>query len=251
MITKSEIKEIKSLHLPKFRQMYNKFIAEGEKTCLDLIRSGRFRPDSIYLTHDAISAAVKIEKKLEHLIKPVSNTQMEQMTALRSASPWLCVFEKNVLSLHSDLKLLNRVIFLDKIQDPGNMGTIIRIADWFGIDLVVRSEESADFFSPKVVQSTMGSLGAVHLATASLEDLVRFYQLPVLGTFMNGTAIYETKIPESCILVIGNEGNGIQVENEIFITQRISIPGNEKRSADSLNAAVATGILCSYWNRPL
>jgi RNA methyltransferase, TrmH family len=146
MITKSEIKEIKSLHLPKFRQMYNKFIAEGEKTCIDLIRSGRFRPDSIYLTHDAIPTAVKIEKKLEHLIKPVSNTQMEQMTALRSASTWLCVFEKTELILHPGLKLLKRIIFLDKIQDPGNMGTIIRTADWFGIDLIVRSEESADFF---------------------------------------------------------------------------------------------------------
>jgi RNA methyltransferase, TrmH family len=95
----------------------------------------------------------------------------------------------------------------------------------------------------------MGSLGAVHLVTASLEDLVRFYQLPVLGTFMNEQAVYETTIPESCILVIGNEGNGIQAENEILITQRISIPGNERRSADSLNAAVAAGILCSYWNR--
>lgn len=227
--------------------MYNKFIAEGEKTCMDIIRSGTFPLIAMYLTQDGRIADAKLEKMLNPLIKTVTSKQMEQMTALKTSSNCLCVFEKKELQFSANIKDVHKVLYLDRIQDPGNLGTIIRIADWFGIELVVRSEESADFFNPKVVQSTMGSLGAINLATTSLGNLIKSFHYPVYGTFMDGIPVSKIALPEKCIVVIGNEGKGISDENAQLITQKVAIPGNPKRSADSLNAAVATGIICSHW----
>jgi TrmH family RNA methyltransferase len=128
------------------------------------------------------------------------------------------------------------------------MGTIIRTADWFGVECVVRSEDSADFFNPKVVISSMGSIGAVRLCTGSMDEVIKkLPNLAVIGTFMDGLPIDDYNFPDASIVILGSEGNGIRPEYAAKVRHKISIPGRRDRSADSLNVAVATGILCDHW----
>jgi len=248
LITKSDIKFVKSLHFPKFRQIHNKFIAEGEKVCTDILQKETFRIHAVYHTKDVRVASSKVMKNILKTSNQINEREMAQISALTTPTSVLCVFEKNELKLNDALKDIRSVIFLDRVQDPGNLGTIIRIADWFGIEMVARSPESADFFNPKVVQATMGSMANVRLITSEINALTEFYpSKPVYGTFMEGKNIFDNKPEPSSILVIGNEGKGISPETEKYIHHKINIPGSPDRVADSLNAAIATGIICSIW----
>ncbi|MBK9150899.1 MAG: RNA methyltransferase [Saprospiraceae bacterium] len=248
MVSKSEIKEIRSLHLPKYRQQHRLFIAEGEKTCRDLIAQGTFPLRTTYITHEAVEKGLHFPHIAKEKIKTVTATQMEQMTTLRNPTEILCTFEPfetPVIQIPADIK---SVLYLDRIQDPGNMGTIIRTADWFGVECVVRSEDSADFFNPKVVISSMGSIGAVRLCTGSVDEVIK--KLPnsaVIGTFMDGLPIDDYNFPDASIVILGSEGKGIRPEYATKVQNKITIPGRLERSADSLNVAVAAGILCNHW----
>ncbi|MBK9254312.1 MAG: RNA methyltransferase [Saprospiraceae bacterium] len=248
MITKSDIKFVKSLHFPKFRQIHNKFITEGEKVCIEILQKESFRIHAVYHTKDVNVAGSKVMKNILKSSLLINEREMEQISALTTPTSILCVFEKTEIKFNETLKDIRSVIFLDRIQDPGNMGTIIRIADWFGIEMVVRSPESADFFNPKVVQATMGSIANVHLITSNIAEVIKFYpSKAVYGTFMQGENIFENPPADSSILVIGNEGKGISADTEKFVHHKISIPGSPDRVADSLNAGVAAGIICSIW----
>jgi TrmH family RNA methyltransferase len=172
--------------------------------------------------------------------------QIQQMSGLRSARSVLALVEMPTpqsIPLQPD----GFSLVLDTIQDPGNMGTLLRIADWFGIQHIIASEDSADLYNPKVIQSSMGSFLRVQVSFTSLADWLRQYESPVMGAVLNGKSVYEESPREQAALIIGNEGNGIQPELLSLIRIPVSIP--RLGGAESLNAAVATGILLSYLKR--
>ena len=168
---------------------------------------------------------------------------MTKISALKTNSPVLIVLEKK--SEETDYEKLNsgHAIYLDDVQDPGNLGTIIRIADWFGINTIIRSRGCADFYNPKVVQSTMGSFLNVSLFTESFDELV-ISNHKTVGAVMHGASISEFSWPEKTMLIMGNEGKGISAPIHQEIDHHVTIPGSESRVADSLNVGMATGILC-------
>ncbi len=230
--------------MPKFRQMYHKFIAEGDKTCIEFAKSTKFEISHIYTTdprHDITSV------KKACPISVIKKDEMAQISALKTPTSVFLVLE-----MPSTVESIvpQRAIYLDGVQDPGNVGTIIRIADWFGVDTVVRSSESADFYNPKTVQATMGSMANIQLLTLEIDQVAQ-WKLPIIGTKMEGSPIHTTTLPKQGVLVMGSEGSGISPSTEKFLTQVISIPGSSDRIADSLNVGIATGIICSQWTEKL
>ncbi len=244
MISKARIKHIKSLHQPKFRQMYNIFIAEGDKVCTELLKTPKFKIDSIYIINDSLH---KYEKLLGGMVAElVTPNEMEQISTLKTPSDILLLLEIREDGDNVLLKPNISAIYLDGIQDPGNTGTIIRIADWYGVDVVVRSPQSADFFNPKVVQASMGSLVNVALITADYSKILSSGK-DLYGTFMDGVDIHTITMKSDAILVMGSEGKGISPELEKSIQNKISIKGSRSKIAESLNVAVAAGIICERW----
>jgi TrmH family RNA methyltransferase len=171
---------------------------------------------------------------------------MDQISGLKTPSDIIIVLDQKQDEINILSQRGTSAIFLDGVQDPGNVGTIIRLADWFGIHAVIRSVDSADFFNPKVVQATMGSMANVHLFQAELADLTQ-YDKDIAGTYMEGQSIFNTALSSDTILVLGSEGKGIRPENNQWITQKISIPGAKGKLAESLNVSVAAGIIASVW----
>lgn len=246
MISKSKLKDIRSLHLPKFRQMYDKFIAEGEKVTTELLNNRKYYIDDIFITASAVK---KYQKTIDNNnCNIVSDKEMTSISALKTPSDILLVLQRSEDSLDYLSKVDTCAIYLDGVQDPGNVGTIIRVADWFGIDGVIRSEDTADFFHPKVVQSSMGSMVNVQLSSTYLSKIKSFNK-PVFGTYMNGQNISNTSIANNAIIVMGSEGKGISKENEAYIDQTITIFGQSSKVAESLNVSVAAGIICAFWKK--
>ena len=246
MISKSQIKDIKSLHLSKFRQIYNNFIAEGEKVCIELLKSNKYQILKIFIIQEDSFRFEPFVSKFSSITYLVTEREMGQMSALKTNSNILLLLEKIEESLYNISNSKFSAIYLDKVQDPGNVGTIIRIADWFGIDAVIRSHESADFYNPKVIQATMGSIVNVNCITAELSELSKLNK-PIYGSFMDGKKLNDLTLDPNGIIVLGSEGQGISIGNEKYINQRITIPGAINKTAESLNVGVATGILCAHW----
>ncbi len=246
MISKAKIKDIKALHLSKFRQIYNKFIAEGDKVCIELIKNTKYNINQVFITQGYEGKYSKYLKDTTAEIEIISPKEMEQISLLKTPSDIFLLLEIKEDNTNDLLKPESSVIYLDGVQDPGNVGTIIRIADWFGIDAVVRSEDSADFFNPKVVQASMGSMVNVKLVTSDLQQTIT-KEKSVYGTFMNGISIKDVEIPKGSILVMGSEGRGISPQNEKLINHKITILGSSNKIAESLNVAVATSIICAAW----
>ena len=235
MISKSQIKLIRSLELKKNRKRENLFVAEGPKVVGDLLRAG-FVPHSIYSTASRPDAQL------------ITEDELRRISFLQHPQEVLAVFEipSPVATHPSPLSLA-----LDGVQDPGNVGTIIRIADWFGIDTIYCSPDTADVYNPKVVQATMGSLAHVHIVYCDLVQLLSDAECPVYGTLLDGRNIYQEELSERGIIVMGNEGNGISAAVREKITHRLLIPNYHQGSdtAESLNVAIATAITCAEFRR--
>jgi RNA methyltransferase, TrmH family len=229
--------------MPKFRQMYNKFVAEGDKVCQEFFNSNKYPIEAIYITPEYSTHAIL--PSLQSICQVISHAEMAQISSLKTPSPLLIVLRKPQ-SEDFDGQLPARAIYLDGIQDPGNLGTIIRVADWFGIDTVIRSAETTDFYNPKTVQATMGSIVNVKLFSSSIAE-ISSWQLPLIGTDMNGEILTTFKLPSQGILIMGSEGKGMADEVKSHLSSTISIPGNANKIAESLNVAIATGIICSHW----
>lgn len=223
--------------------MYGKFLVEGDKLVRELLASN-VKTDAIYALEGWKSA--NTTNKAE--ITVVSATDLERISTHESPNQVIAVAEIPQAS-YSNQPLSNGLyIALDQIQDPGNAGTIIRIADWFGINTIFLSESSVDIYNPKVVSSAKGSLFRTQCHYIDLAQLfMNNSSLPVYGTFMEGDNIYKTSLDKSAIIVIGNEANGISTDVAAYVTHKISIPNFGK--AESLNAAVATGIVVSEFRR--
>ncbi len=239
MVSKNQIKLINSLQQKKYRKLHNLFIAEGKKVIQELI-DANFSLEHLFVTKTNL-----FDQK--HAANLILDSELKKISALTSANDCLAVFKikENSTSTSSGLELA-----LDTIKDPGNMGTIIRLCDWFGISKIICSEETVDMYNPKVVQATMGSLARVNVVYTNLETYLKATNLEIFGTYMEGENIYTKELPASGILVMGNEANGISSEIESLVTQKISIPrfGNLQQT-ESLNVATATAIFLSEFKR--
>ncbi|HLV23688.1 MAG TPA: RNA methyltransferase [Moheibacter sp.] len=233
MLTNSETKLINSLVKKKFRQKYNKFIVEGVKIVDEAINSS-LQIHKIFTTDSSFNL---VENSLEF----ISEQELKKISQLVQPNTVLALCEI------PDEKPINTegfILALDDVRDPGNLGTIIRLADWFGIGQIICSNETVDVYNPKVIQSTMGSFLRVQVNYLNLKDFFQSYKNPVLGAFMEGENIYQTKFPENATLLMGNEANGISKELFELITQKISIPKmGSLQKTESLNVAMATGII--------
>jgi len=240
MVTKNQIKHITSLQQKKYRKQHHLFIAEGKKVIQELIDGG-LNLVQIYTT--APNNWI-LDKRL---IETVSLVELNKMSALSTANDSLAIFTIPEVPFENLGKI---TLVLDNIKDPGNLGTIIRLCDWFGIENLVCSEQTVDVYNPKVVQSTMGSLARVRIHYKNLTDFITSQNLPVLGTFMEGHDIYSENLPEQFLLVLGNEADGISETLSHLISRKVSIPRfGTLQKTESLNVATAAAIFLSEFCR--
>lgn len=233
------------MHLRKYRQKYNIFIAEGDKICREFIIHNKYTVKAIYALPSWVNTHSGNLRKFQDVICEVNDREMHQISLLKTHTNVLMLLEIPQATINYKLISESFSLYLDRVQDPGNVGTIIRIADWFGIKTVIGSPDNADFYNPKVVQSTMSSMLNVDLIKKSLNEVLNHTDVEVFGTILNGTKLKEVNWKNAGIIVIGNEGRGIGKETLELIDHGITIPGTKGRIAESLNAAVATGIVCS------
>ncbi|MEP7256216.1 MAG: RNA methyltransferase [Ferruginibacter sp.] len=242
MLSKTHTKYIQSLLHKKFRDEYNLFIAEGPKVVMDLLESRKFTCKEIFALPDWVSDNTKRLSLLTKTpVTAVVDFELEKISTLTTPHHVLAVFEKR--DENTDIQTAGKItLVLDTIQDPGNLGTIIRIADWFGVTDIICSEGCADMYNPKVVQSTMGSLGRVNVVYTNLANwLKENKQVNIYSATLKGKDIATLGKLKEGILIIGNEANGISDEVMQLVNEKITIPKIGK--AESLNAAVATGII--------
>ena len=239
MITKNEIKRIKNLQHKKNRKAEGLFIAEGKKTVLDLLKSG-CKAEVIY-TVDEIQNSDFIS---------VTPKEMERITLLKSPSNVLGIFHINIQNQKKHPQK-GVMMVLDGVTDPGNLGTIIRLCDWFGISTLICSPNTVDCYNPKVVQATMGSLSNVLCVYTDLVAFLKKSNKPIYGTFMEGDSIYDTSLDTEGILVMGSESHGISKEVTKSIQHKLTIPRFGSASgAESLNVALAAAIILGQAFKP-
>ena len=248
MISRTRIKWIKSLEMRKYRLQEKAFVAEGPKLVGELLPYST--PLYIAATKDWLDANRHLLRAVKE-VDEVSQTELERASLLRTPQSVLAVMPipERRLDISSLQKKL--VIALDSVQYPGNLGTILRIADWFGIHEVLCSEGTADVYNPKCVQSCMGALARVKVFYCNLPEVLGQVEMPVFGTFLDGTDIYKEELSGEGIIVMGNEGNGISQPVAKLVNRRLYVPNYPKGSltTESLNVAVATGIVCAEFRR--
>ncbi len=249
MISKAKIKLIHSLETKKQRQANGLFVAEGNKLVADLLPAF----DCEYLLAKPSWMATQGDIHAQELIV-AEDEDIRKASFLKNPQDVLALFKLPSPEIQDIDASSNLVLVLDGIQDPGNLGTIIRLADWFGIEHIVCSTDTADAFSPKTVQATMGALARVQVHYTILEEFMQKQhrlEIPIYGTFLDGDDLYTQPLSRSGILVMGNEGNGIRPEIEKFITRKLYIPSFPPGCAtsESLNVAIATAIVCAEFRR--
>lgn len=258
MLSKSLISLIKSLKYKKFREINGLFIAEGEKIIGDLINisaddSSLFEIHAILATSDWLKN-IKIFPATEFNFTEITEDELKRISMLKTPNKVMALVKIPVYKLENDFAENNLVLVLDDIQDPGNLGTIIRIAHWFGIKNIICSVSSADIYNPKTVQSAMGSLWSVRIFYMELKPFLQNYfertDVPIIGTFLSGSNIYTMPVVTNGLIVLGNESHGISNDLVPFIRSRISIPPySGKFRPDSINVAQAAAIICSELRR--
>ena len=247
MINKTHTKYIQSLHHKKFRDEYGVFIAEGPKVVLELLDSREFVCKQLIALDSWLKQHEKTLEKYSGMeVFDVKEFELEKISMLSTPHSVLAVFEQHHQIEPVDIKQ-KLTLVLDNIQDPGNMGTIIRTADWFGVDNIICSHACADKYNPKVVQSTMGSLSRVNVYYTDLgEWLQKNTSIKIYATALDGNNISTVNNIKEAIIIIGNEGKGISEPVMQLVNEKITIP--KIGEAESLNAAVATGIILAMLN---
>ncbi|WP_107038569.1 TrmH family RNA methyltransferase [Brumimicrobium mesophilum] len=239
MISKEQIKFIRSLHRKKFRDIGQQFIIEGPKMIAEAIK---YAPDSLI---QVFGTEPTQEKLPEHVVfEEIDNKTLGQISTLKHPQKQVAICNY----LQKNTARPNFYIALDTIQDPGNLGTILRLASWFGVQHIIASKETVDCYNPKVVQASMGAIFNVNMEYVDLKEALENTELPIYGSLLEGENIYETEISKKGIMIMGNEGNGISEEIMKFITDPITIPQFGK--GESLNVAMATAVLLSEFSRP-
>lgn len=251
MLSINKKKLIQQLAVKKQRDAQGLFLAEGAKITSDLIRGG-LTPTFIAGLPDVLDASGL--RNACHEVSECDEKELKEVSLLKTPSKLIAVFRKpNFISTQavpSDITLV-----LDEIQDPGNMGTIIRVADWFGIRRIICSHTCADAYGPKTIQATMGAIARVEVVEADLEALLTQnaseWHLPVYGTLLEGENIYHSTLQQQGLIVMGNEGKGISDKLKRFITHKLFIPSypTGATTSESLNVATATSVVCSEFRR--
>jgi TrmH family RNA methyltransferase len=247
MLSKAKIKEIRSLEIKKFRDEQGLFVAEGNKLVADMLHAFECK----WLIAHASWMATQGDIPVEELLL-AEKGDMHKISFLKTPQDVVAVFKKPSYLLDDANPESQLVLVLDCVQDPGNLGTIIRLADWFGIGHVICSEDTADLYSPKTIQATMGALIHVKVHYTGLgKYITRYKNIPVYGTFLDGKSIYKEELASHGIIVMGNEGNGIRPEIASLIKDRLYIPSypSSRKTVESLNVAMATAIVCAEFRR--
>lgn len=243
MLSKQQVSFVCSLHQKKYRQMYGKFLVEGDKLVRELLQSD-FKIEAVYSLANYI--LVGNHKEFDHFV--VSETELKKISTHENPNSVVAVAHIPIASFYQNKLPEQLFIACDNLSDPGNAGTIIRTAEWFGIYTIFFSKNSVEIYNPKVVSAAKGSLFRTKCIYTDLRNLFAANpHIPVYGTFMNGTNIYESRLPKSAFIVIGNEANGISEELAATIQHKLSIPPFGQ--AESLNAAVAAAIIMSEFKR--
>ena len=249
MISKSLLKQIRSLEQRKFRKESGLFVAEGGKTVQDLLDLG-LDCTNIIATEEWLKNH-KLNTKVT--ITVASEEEMKKASFLRTPQGVLALFKQQIHANDTTAPEHELCLALDNIQDPGNMGTIIRIADWFGIKNIYCSNGTVDIYNPKTVQATMGAIGRVKIHYTNLPQFIASLsgKAPIYGTFLDGENIYSHALSNKGLIIMGNEGNGISSECEKLIKERLLIPNYPAgcKTSESLNVSVATAIVCSEFRR--
>lgn len=247
MLSKNKIKYIRSLEHKKYRKQENAFVAEGPKVVGDLGET--FGCRMLVATSRWLSANPRIQA-ME--IIEVTPEELTHASFLKTPQEVLAVFELPEIRIDRSVLKEHLCLGLDRIQDPGNLGTIIRVADWFGIEHLFCSQDTADVYNPKAVQATMGALARVNVDYVELDKLVADKnEFPVYGTFLDGENIYNQQLSKNGLIIMGNEGNGISPGIGKLIGRRLFIPSypQDRPTSESLNVALATAIVCSEFRR--
>ena len=240
MVSKSQIKLIKSLSQKKFRNTYELFVVEGIKGIKEFVKSD-YELDSIYSTGESFNVP-------DDYINKIDEQSLKKISSLKTPQKALAMFR---IPASREIDLEGLTVVLDGVRDPGNLGTIIRLCDWFGVKNLICSSDTVDCYNPKVVQATMGSLSRVSVHYTALNKFLHSNRnIPVLGTLLEGENVYTTKIPDAAIVIFGNEANGISEDIQKFISQKINIPQfGELQETESLNVATAAAIVLSECRR--
>lgn len=249
MLSKALLKQITSLEFRKYRKESGLFIAEGGKTVTDLIKAG-MTAEKIIATQEWLSTN-KIPGK--QMIVEATEEELKRASFLRTPQGVIGIFKQPLHEIEHTAPHDRLCLALDNVQDPGNLGTIIRIADWFGIEEIFCSIGSADVYNPKTIQATMGAIARVKVHYVDLPGFIASLgdSTPVYGTFLNGDDIYNNELTSNGLIVMGNEGNGISDKCASLISRRILIPNypQGRITSESLNVSTATAIICSEFRR--
>lgn len=247
MLSKNAAKKITSLSQKKYRQREGLFVAEGVKVINELLDSHLELSELFVEGNTAFAKALKENSTVSFI--EVTKQELSKVTFLKRPQSAIAIFQIPKIELPKNTGL---TLALDDVRDPGNLGTIIRLCDWFGIEQLICSETTVDCYNPKVVQATMGSLTRVTIQYTNLEEFIKKDARPVYGTFMEGTNIYKESLPDEGIIVMGNEANGISTVIEQLINKRIAIPRfGKQKEAESLNVAMAASICLSEFRRKI
>lgn len=244
MLTKGKAKLITSLHEKKHRTELGLFLVEGEKAVVEVLKSDFVLRD-IFITQTFFDSYQQliVERGVEHTI--VEQTEIEKIGTLESNNAALAVVmqKENIPIVIAD----EIILALDDIRDPGNLGTIIRIADWYGITKIVASPTTTDIYNSKTIAASMGSFTRVSVFYTNLSEYLKKTKVPILGAYLDGESVHTFAFPKSGILIMGNESHGIDESLSHIITKRITIPavGN----AESLNVSIATAVILDNWKR--
>lgn len=243
MISKNQIKLIRQLEQKKFRLREGLFVAEGPKVVGDLM--SRMQPAAVYATDDYTPPQpVGVQR--------ISDDELRRISFLQHPQQVLALFPIPASSATIHPSAATLTLALDGVQDPGNLGTIIRLADWFGISTIICSDDTADAWNPKVVQATMGSIARVNMIYTDLPALLDSLPdaTPVYGTLLDGDNIYTQELTKGGIIIMGNEGKGLSEAVRQRVNRRLLIPAfRQDDTAESLNVAIATAIICSEFRR--
>jgi len=243
MLTKNQQKLIKSLHEKKNRTELGLFLVEGEKSVSELLKSD-FEIEILLTTTEFFDKYGEQIRDKSKIYEIVNQFEIEKVSAFETNDSVLAVAKQKI---NIDTEEKGLILMLDEIKDPGNLGTIIRMADWYGVSKIIASTNTVDFYNPKVIASSMGAFTRVNLFYTDLKEYLSKTKLPIYGAFLGGENVHDMDYPKDGILVMGNESKGISKEIEDIIKKKITIPSYGK--TESLNVSIATAIILDNWKR--
>ena len=245
MLSRNQIKYLQSLKQKKFRQMYNNFVVEGAKMVTEIIQHPQLEVEGIFALDSWIDENANDLVAYQDVLTAINAKELERISALKTPNKVLCVCKIPEYALNFSQINNSLTFFLDGIQNPGNLGSILRIADWFGLPYVFCSKDCVEVYNHKVIQASMGAFLRVKTVYLNLGELLeKLPDLPIFAAVLDGKNIFKANLPPSGVILIGNEGSGIRSAILEKATHKITIPKGKNGQAESLNAAISAGIIC-------